>query len=167
MAATTGRAKRRWGMGAYVVQAWDMLGALEAVPYHVTVDGASFEVEAVSVLVANCGEIVPPFLRLRPGIVPNDGLLDVVVLNANGVLDSAAVLWQLATGQTDRSGRVKHIRGSRILVESDVPRPVELDGEPAGVTPFTAEVIAGGISVILPLTGRLNRQSGAQQSELK
>jgi undecaprenyl-diphosphatase len=148
-------------MGAYVVQAWDMLGKLETVSYRVTVDGARFQVDAVSVLVANCGEIVPPFLRLRPGIAPDDGLLDVVVLNANGVLESAVVLWQLATGQSDHSGRVQHIRGSCISVESDVPRPVELDGEPTGVTPFTAEVIRGGIRVILPQNGRWSRPGGS------
>jgi diacylglycerol kinase family enzyme len=124
--------------------------ANEGVKYRIAVDGAKFEVDAASVIVANCGEIIPPFLRLRPGILPDDGLLDVVVLNATGMIESAVVLWQLATGQTGDNGRVKHIRGQRVSVESDMPRPVELDGEPAGMTPFTAEVIKGGISVILP-----------------
>jgi len=153
MAATTGEAKRRWGMGAYVATAWGVMAANEAVKYRIVVDGANFEVEAASVIVANCGEIIPPFLRLRPGILPDDGLLDVVVLNATGMIESAAVLWQLATGQTADNGRVKHIRGSQVSVESDMPRPVELDGEPAGMTPFTAQVIKGGIRVILPAHG--------------
>ncbi len=160
MAATTSDAKRRWGMGAYVATAWDVLGKLEPTSYTITVDDVRFEVDAVSVLVANCGEIIPPFLRLRPGIAPDDGLLDVVVLNANGVLESAVVLWQLAMGQSDQRGRVQHIRGSRIAVTSHEPRPVELDGESAGVTPFTVDVIQSGINVILPRDGRLGRPSG-------
>jgi YegS/Rv2252/BmrU family lipid kinase len=167
MAATSGSAKRRWGMGAYVATAWQVLSRHETVSYKVTVDDASFEVDAASVMVANCGEIIPPFLRLRPGITPDDGLLDVVVLNANGVIESAAVLWQLATGQSGRNGRVKHIRGSRVTVESDLPKPVELDGEPAGMTPFTAEVIKGGISVILPRNGKLKHLSGLRSDRLQ
>lgn len=165
MAATSRQAKKRWGMGAYVAQAWDMLGQLETVAYRVTVDGAQFEVDAVSVLVANCGEIVPPLLRLRPGIAPDDGLLDVVVLNANGVLESAVVLWQLAIGQSDGSGRVQHIRGSRVTVESDVPRPVELDGEAAGTTPFTVQVVPAGMRVVVPRDGRINRLRGVDTAD--
>ena len=154
MAGTSGPAKRRWGMGAYVATAWEVLGRHETVSYTVSVDGTSFAVEAASVMVANCAEIIPPFLRLRPGITPDDGLLDVVVLNATGVLESAVVLWQLATGQSAKDGRVKHIRGRQVTVESDHPRPVELDGESAGNTPFTAEVIEGGINVIVPKNGK-------------
>jgi len=162
MAATSSDAKRRWGMGAYVATAWDALERMETTSYTVTVDGVTFNVEAVSILVANCGEIIPPFLRLRPGIAPDDGLLDVVVLNANGVLESAAVLWQLATGQSDQRGRVQHIRGSRVAVVSDAPRPVELDGEAAGMTPFEVDVIEGGINVILPRECRVGRPSGSE-----
>lgn len=160
MAGTSGPAKRRWGMGAYVATAWKVLGKHETVSYDVTVDGAAFTVDAASVMVANCAEIIPPFLRLRPGITPDDGLLDVVVLNASGVLESAVVLWQLATGQTATDGRVKHIRGRRVTVESGAPRPVELDGESAGTTPFTAEVIAGGVNIILPKDGKFRSLSG-------
>ena len=58
-------------------------------------DSEKYEFEAASVLVANCREIIPPFLRLRDGISFEDGVLDVVILNADGLRETITVLWQL------------------------------------------------------------------------
>src|SRR3989454_2865688 len=46
--------------------------------HRVTVDGVAHDLPAALVLVANCGELVPPFLRLRDDITPDDGWLDVL-----------------------------------------------------------------------------------------
>ena len=109
-----------------------------------------YEFEAASVLVANCREIIPPFLRLRDGISPDDGVLDVVVLNASGLLETITVLWQLLIRSVGDDRRVRHIPGRVVKVESSEPRPVQLDGEAVGITPFTADVTPGGIRIMLP-----------------
>ena len=150
MAGTSRRSKRRWGMGAYIATAWQVLGRHRSVDYQITVDGEELEFEAASVLVANCREIIPPFLRLRDGISFEDGVLDVVVLNASGLLETLTVMWQLFIRSVGDDRRVRHIPGRVIKVESSVPRPVQLDGEAAGITPFTADVTPGGIRVMLP-----------------
>ena len=151
MAGTSGRSKRRWGMIAYIGTAWKVLGGHRTVNYQITVDGEEHEFEAASVMVANCREIVPPFLRLRDGISPYDGVLDVVVLNASGLRETITVLWQLLIRSVGDDRRVRHIPGRVVRVETSVPRPVELDGEAVGITPFTADVTPGGIRVILPV----------------
>ena len=151
MAGTSGPSKRRWKMGAYVVTAWRLLGSHRTVPYRITVDGDQHELEAASVLVANCGEIIPPYLRLREGISPCDGVLDVVVLNANGFWESIAVVLQLLTRRAGSDRRIRHMPGRVVQVESEELQPVQLDGETAGTTPFTAEVTPGGVRVILPV----------------
>ena len=150
MAGTSGRSKRRWGMGAYIGTAWQVLGRHRSVDYQITVDGKEYEFEAASVLVANCREIIPPFLRLRDGISPDDGVLDVVVLNASGLLETITVLWQLFIRSVGDDRRVRHIPGRVVKVESSEPRPVQLDGEAVGITPFTADVTPGGIRIMLP-----------------
>jgi diacylglycerol kinase family enzyme len=38
-----------------------------------------------------------------------------------------------------------------VRVESEELQPVQLDGETAGTTPFTAEVTPAGVRVILPV----------------
>lgn len=150
MAATSEQAKRRWGMGAYVARAWQKLGGLTSVPHCITVDGNPFEAQAAWVIIANCGELIPPFLRIGQDITPDDGVLDVVVVHATGVVDSVGALWHVAHGLSDRTGSVRYARGRRIVVESTPARPVQLDGDPQGRTPLTAEVLPGAIRVLVP-----------------
>lgn len=152
MAATSGEAKRRWRMGAYVAQGLDAVAKLKVVPHRITVDGAVHEMDAVMVLVANCGEIIPPFVRLHAGVALDDGILDVAVANAATLMEGVDVVWRLLTGRLDAAHRLRFFRGEVVTVETLEPQPVELDGEPDGVTPFTARVVPHAIRVMVPRT---------------
>jgi len=99
------------------------------------------------VLIANCGEVISPFVRLRPGIRPDDGLLDVVVVQADSFGQSVRAVWDLLRSADTFVG---FARGREIRVETDPVQPVQLDGEPGGVTPFTATVVPGAIRILVP-----------------
>jgi diacylglycerol kinase (ATP) len=150
MAATSRHAKRRWGLGAYVAQMWQQLGEVASVPHRITVDGELLETGAATVLVANCGEVVPPLLRLGADIAPDDGLLDVVVLSATGLAESMGVLWHLVRGTGNGSGCVQYARGHEVRIEATPVRPVQLDGEPTGTTPLVVTVVPAAIRVLVP-----------------
>ncbi|MEO8635306.1 MAG: diacylglycerol kinase family protein [Gemmatimonadales bacterium] len=153
MAETSTAAKHRWRFAAYVATVFRLLPDLRNLDHLITVDGVEYEAKASLVLVANCGEVIPPLVRLRRGIALDDGLLDVVVLRADSLFSSVAAVWQLlrnggALGAG--SGRVGYARGREVTVESHPPQPVQLDGEPHGTTPFTATVVHGAIRVLAP-----------------
>ncbi|HLB38554.1 MAG TPA: diacylglycerol kinase family protein [Gemmatimonadales bacterium] len=150
MAATSERAKRRWGIGAYVAEAWQRLGAVASYPHRIVVDDVPLETKAATVLVANCGEVIPRFVRLKADIAPDDGLLDVVVLSADGAVDGVGVFWRLLSGSADGDKRIEYARGHRVTIEATPARPVQLDGESAGATPVLAEVMPGAIRVLVP-----------------
>ena len=150
MAATSRQAKRRWGFGAYVAQRWQQVGELAPVHHRITVDGEMLETGAATVLVANCGEVIPRFLKLGADIAPDDGLLDVVVLNATGLAESVGVLWQLVRGASNGSGRVRYARGREVRIEAAPARPVQLDGELTGNTPLVVRVMPAAIRVLVP-----------------
>lgn len=150
MAATSIAEKRRWGMAAYVARFWQKLSDIVCVPHRITVDGEVLEAEAATVMIANCGEIIPPFLKLGHHIALDDGLLDVVVLRATDRVSTAGVLWRIASGLPDSAGAVRYARGKRVLVETEPERPVQLDGEPRGSTPLEAEVVPAAIRVVVP-----------------
>lgn len=154
MAGTKGEAKRRWGVGAYVAQTWQALGDIKVSRFRVTVDGESFDTDAAMVLVANCRELVPPFLRLRRDIAVDDGWFDVVVVDGRSVAQAAQIVWQMTTGRTERSARFRFARGRTVSVETTPHRPVQLDGEAGGMTPFTAELLPGALSVIVQGDGK-------------
>jgi len=155
MAATPGALKRRWKMGAYVLRAFAALPHVRSARYRVTVDGTAHELPAALVLIANCGELFPPFWRLRHNISPADGWFDVVTLAADGALGSLAAFAELFYGSwngTSAPGRrLWFARGRTILVEAlgISGQPVQLDGEVCGETPFEARLLPGALSVIV------------------
>jgi len=153
MAETTTEEKHRWRFAAYIATTVRLMPELKSHDHLITVDGVEYEARAALVLVANCGEVIPPFLRLRQGISPADGLLDVVVLRADSFSDSVRAVWQVLRGSGDvvgRPGLVGYAQGRAVRVESQPVQPVQLDGDAHGVTPFTAEVVPHAIRVLAP-----------------
>jgi len=154
MAETSTLDKHRWRFAAYFVTMYRLMPELRSVAHFITVDGVEYETEAALVLVANCGEVIPPFLRLRRGIRPDDGLLDVVVVRADSLQDTLKVFWEVLREGSGRSGRVAHAQGRTITVQTTLPEPVEMDGDVHGITPFTAEVVPHAIHVIAARSSR-------------
>jgi diacylglycerol kinase family enzyme len=157
MAETASAQKQRWGIGAYMATAMRVLPEIRSHDFVITVDGVEFEAKAAMILVANCGEVIPPLLRLGHGISPEDGLLDAVVVRADGVWDTVRAIWHVLRDLPSAHGHgtlVGYARGKVISISSDTVQPVELDGETGGTTPFTAEVVPGAIAVIVPPTSR-------------
>jgi len=153
MAGTLAVHKRRWGMAAYVATTLRLIQDIRSTIHAITIDGVEYQADAAMVLVANCGEVIPPFIRLGPGITPDDGLLDVVVVRANSFSQSVLAVWELlrvTPGSLGETGYVGHARGREVRVETDPVQPVQLDGEPGGHTPFTASVVPGAIQVMVP-----------------
>jgi YegS/Rv2252/BmrU family lipid kinase len=155
MAATLSEQKRRWGMAAYVATTLRLIPDLRSALHAITIDGVQYEADASMVLVANCGEVIPPFIKLGPGIAPDDGMLDVVVMRANSFSQSVRAVWDLlrvAPSTLGAGAYVGHARGREIRVETDPVQPVQLDGEPGGTTPFLATVVPGAIRILVPST---------------
>ncbi len=153
MAGTLSEQKRRWGMAAYVATTLRLIGDIRSLAHVITIDGVEYDANAAMVLVANCGEVIPPYIRLRPGIRPDDGQLDVVVMRANSFGQSVRAVWDLLRDAPNAQGQdtfVGFATGREIRVETDPVQPVQLDGEPGGVTPFTATVVPAAIRIMVP-----------------
>lgn len=159
MAETGAAAKQRWKFGAYVARAVAKLSKVRSVRHRIIVDGAVHEVGAAMLLVLNCGELIPPFVRLGKDIAPDDGWLDVVALHADGIGDSVVAVWDLFRGSANGAGRVWWGRGRTIRVEvvGAEPRPVQLDGEVVGDTPFETKLLPGALMVLVDPAGSWKR----------
>ena len=154
MADTGLQEKRRWKLGAYVARAALTLRSVRSAPHRVTVDGTVHDVRSAMLLVLNCGRLPPGFLTLRANLVPDDGWLDVVALDADGAFQSASAVIELllSNGNVDGKGRrVWWARGRSVRVEvpEGTPRPVQLDGEVTGTTPFEARLLPGALAVLV------------------
>lgn len=149
MAQTAAAAKQRWRVGAYWATTLATLPQVSSALHRITVDGSAHAVSAAVVLVANCGEMIPPLFRLGPDVRPDDGWLDVVGVRADGALQSITALLAVLRGAGARHERIFQARGRVIKVEVEgEPRPVQLDGESLGETPFEARVVPGALAVL-------------------
>lgn len=163
MADTDLAAKRRWKVGAYLMRALLTLTQARSAAHRVTVDGTAYDVKAAMLLVLNCGTLPPGFVPLRKGVVPDDGWLDVVALDADGAWQSVAALFDLLRGAASGAGRVWWGRGRTISVEvtDGPPRLVQLDGEITGATPFEARLLPGALLVLVdPAHARKGARDG-------
>jgi YegS/Rv2252/BmrU family lipid kinase len=151
MAGTGTAQKRRWKFAAYVATTLRLLDKLRPSHHVITVDGVSFETEAAMLLVANCGEVIPPFVKLKSGIRPDDGILDLITVRASGFGESVRAVWDIVSeGPTrGRDAHVAYARGAEISVVSTPVEPVQLDGDLDGETPFTVRVMPGALKVMV------------------
>jgi diacylglycerol kinase (ATP) len=109
-----------------------------------------FDGDATSVLVGNVGTImggIEAFEHARP----DDGVLEVGVVTAEGAVEWARILGRAAVGSAERSPFVRTVSAKRVRIKLDREMPYELDG---GDRPPTArlkvDVEPGALPVCVP-----------------
>src|SRR5437763_13748522 len=65
----------------------------------------------------------------------DDGMLDLRLFRRGSAFQMVRYLCNLALGTHERLWDVASLRGRRVRIESDVPVPIQLDGDAAGFTP--------------------------------
>ncbi len=161
MAQTEQRHKQRFGVSAYVVRAFVLATGLVRAVSRVEVDGAVHEGHAVTVLVANCGQIVPGVLPLGSHIRPDDGVLDVVVLDATSYAGALRVVWRMFQRQPHADAGITFYRGASVRVTTEPAMPVQSDGDALGVTPLAVDLVPRALAVYVPAPRRLVWRLGA------
>jgi diacylglycerol kinase (ATP) len=156
MRSATRPLKERFGFGAYIYAT--VKEALNAAParFSIVADGRSLEVDAVTVMIANVGELFTAYIPLRFSLTPRplnswqDGLLDVVIIAPRNAPELASVLWRSARRNFVGDDRLLHFQAREITIDAAQPVPVQVDGDPSGTTPVTAAVLPHGLHVLLP-----------------
>ncbi|WP_322795831.1 diacylglycerol/lipid kinase family protein [Tepidiforma sp.] len=87
-------------------------------------------------------------IQLTPGAVIDDGLLDLIAFCPSGLLPAAALAARVAAGARQGSSIVSE-RTPELVFETP-GFPVQLDGDPIGVTPMTFRVAHRALRVSLP-----------------
>jgi diacylglycerol kinase (ATP) len=144
--------KRRWGIGAYMATTLRVLPQIRSTACVVKVDDETLETNAALVLIMNCGEMIPPLVRVRPEISPEDGILDLVTIAADspwqGLRGLFRVILDGRRGEIRETPYIRYARGTRFTVEAAEPLPVQFDGDAVGGTPFSVEVVPRALTVM-------------------
>jgi diacylglycerol kinase family enzyme len=118
-------------------------------PLQVFADGASEPQTGSLAIVSNMPMYAMqlPFAKMA---LPDDGLLDVRIFERPGRGQLLRYSWSLVRSRHEGLPHVRSLRATRIRVESAVPVPVQVDGDPAGFTPVEIRVLPAELTVIVP-----------------
>ena len=87
---------------------------------------------------------------ILPDARADDQLLDVCVMPCLTRMDLVRLFLSAAAGEHLKQEGVVYVKGRRVRIESPQPVPVQVDGEPAGVTPVEIDLLPGRIGFIVP-----------------
>jgi diacylglycerol kinase (ATP) len=152
MDRTDGDAKGRWGKLAYVASAIIETPKIHDVRHRLTIDGVRSTTDAAQVLIANFGRM-PPGFRVR-GVRADDGLLDVFVVQASGLVPALLAGWEAVNSTKPGvvpGGRVFRTQARTVRVDTTPDRKVEADGSVVGRTPVKVSIEPKALVVMVPM----------------
>jgi diacylglycerol kinase (ATP) len=113
------------------------------------VDGWRWTGDVTLVAVAN-GPCYGGGMRIAPGAVMDDGLLDVCLVRQVGRATLLRQLPGVFRGKHIGHARVVLRRGSTVTLRTERAREIYADGEPAGCTPAVCSMGAARLQVLVP-----------------
>jgi diacylglycerol kinase (ATP) len=149
--------KAHWLPGAlqYPYAALRAMAAYKPARFVVSVDGDERRFAASNVVVANSA-YYGKGMKVAPAAQVDDGILDVVVIEASSKLSLMRSLPKVYDGKHVDLPQVTVLTGTRVELRADASRPVPVggDGEPLGSLPpqsgqpAVVELMPGALSVI-------------------
>ena len=147
---TTSSRKRRLGVAAYVISATIASLRLERFSVVTTVDGVTRRFDSALVMVANFGSVLNDLIRLGPGIVEDDGRLDLCVFSPRHLGDALRIAWRIMRKDFRPDPCLYFAQGTQIRIETLPPRLMQADGELLGMTPIQIAADPRAATLLVP-----------------
>ena len=113
----------------------------------IIIDDEKISADVFSLNVGN-GRYCGGGMRQTPRAVPDDGLLDVTIINGMGKFEIIRNLKILYDGTILRHPKIEGYKCKNIKVRSDSVMYAEADGESLGQTPAEFNIIPAGIKIV-------------------
>jgi len=118
-----------------------------------------------TILLSNIGKIGDINFKVTPNTSAHDGLFDLTVVSSRSLWDVIAVLFRMLTWRYKPTQRLHHFQARKVVIATDPPVPVQVDGEDMGMTPLEAEIIPGGVHLIVGARYREKADEGGFMDE--
>lgn len=140
------------GAAVYITGLVKALVRFRPIPLIIRIDGVESEQRVMIVAVAN-GTCIGGAFRVAPGARPDDGLLDVVLVEEIGFLDIMRVVPRILRGTHIGHRAVRHAAARHVELEVQAGTDLffQLDGElrePAGARRVAVEIRPGALRVL-------------------
>ncbi len=132
-----------------------LLAILSALPrlgfsdVRIEADGIRRRRRTLLVAVAN-GRRYGGGIRINPEGTMDDGVLELVIYRAVSPVRMAATLPRFLLGRHRGLGYLETLACRSVRIDADPPLPVHVDGDIRGKTPLRAEILPGGLAVVMP-----------------
>ncbi len=143
--------KNKFGILAYFFATAAALKKLKLSHYHIKIDENEYEVQGLTCLVNNAGNLGFTKISLDKNIDISDGLLDVVVVRKSNLSLFKLIVITLIKGERpDNFELVEHWQGREISITSNRKQVIQCDGELLERIPSHIKIIPGAIKVLIP-----------------
>ena len=143
--------KNKFGILAYFFATAAALKKLKLSHYHIKIDENEYEVQGLTCMVNNAGNLGFTKISLDKHIDISDGLLDVVVVRKSNLSLLKLIVITLIKGERpDNFELVDHWQGREISISSSRKQVIQCDGEVLEKIPASIKIIPGAIKVLVP-----------------
>lgn len=122
--------------------------------------GADREFQGNTILLSNIGRIGDINLKVTPDTSAHDGRFDVSVISSRSLWDLIVILFRMLTWRYRPTPLMHHFQAQSVVITTDPPVAVQIDGEDLGQTPLAARVIPGGVQLVVGSRYRENPDGG-------
>jgi YegS/Rv2252/BmrU family lipid kinase len=145
------QSKNKMGIFAYFLSAAAALKKTKRTVYHLKIDGQEHEVQGLTCIITNTGNLGFSNISFDKHIDVSDGFLDVIVVRkVNLSMFKLMVVTLLKRERPDNLELVEHWQGKDISVSSSPKQTVQCDGEILEKIPLHIKIIPGAIKVLVP-----------------
>ncbi|MBF0215848.1 MAG: diacylglycerol kinase family lipid kinase [Candidatus Omnitrophica bacterium] len=143
--------KNMFGILAYFFPITAAIQKLKLTIYHLKIDGIEYDVQGLTCIISNVGNLGFTKISLDKHIDVSDGLLDVVIVRkANLSLFKLIFITLIKRERPENFELVKHWQGKEITISSSRKQAVQCDGELLENSHLHIKVVPGAIRVLVP-----------------
>jgi diacylglycerol kinase (ATP) len=150
--------KRRWGVLGYPLTVWRALGQHQWFRAEIRCNGKRTRVRTMQISIGN-GRHYGGGMTIAADAAIDDGMLDVVSVAPQGVLELIVNLPAFRWGRHEKAPMVRHWRCSEIEIRTRQPMPLNTDGEVTTQTPATIVVVHQALEVHVPQSFLASRRT--------
>lgn len=144
--------KRKFGFLAYFIEGFRHAFTEKYAVFKIRLDNSkTIKAKALTVLVANSGNVVGDFVSIAPNASFSDGLLDLIIISPKNYPDFVSILWEILTRKSlKKSGKILSYQAKEIEIKSKPCLLVQADGDIIGKTPVKIQALPASIEVFTP-----------------
>jgi diacylglycerol kinase (ATP) len=137
------------GTAAYLAAVYQSLRDFRPAAMRLTLDGETRELRAMLCAICNATHYGGG-MRIAPGARLDDGQFDICLLSEAGKMEFLAAFPRVFRGTHVTHPKVTMLRARQVVVESDPPMPILVDGDVIGTTPAEFTIAPRALEVMAP-----------------